>query len=88
MTRFQLEHVIRAAGAIADDDDIVVVGCPSILGAFPDAPAELLVSRRVDVCPRIFPGRVALIDGSIGEGSPFERDGGSSFGLRKPVCID
>lgn len=73
MTRLQLEHLIRAAGTIADDDDIVVIGSQAILGQFPAAPAELLVSREADVYPRSHPERADLIDGSIGEGSPFER---------------
>lgn len=73
MTRLQLEHVIRAAGTIADDDDIIVVGSQAILGQFPDAPVEFLVSREADVYPRNYPERADLIDGSIGEASPFER---------------
>jgi len=68
-----LEHIIRAAGTIADDDDIVVIGSQSILGQFPGAPEEFLVSREADVYPRKYPERADLIDGSIGEGSPFER---------------
>lgn len=76
MTRSQLEHVIRVAGMISDDDDIVVIGSQSILGSFPDAPAELLVSREADVYPRTYPERAELIDGSIGEGSPFEQEFG------------
>jgi hypothetical protein len=76
MTRLQLEHVIRAAGTIADDDDIVVIGSQAILGEFPDAPRELLVSREADVYPRTHPERSDLIDGSIGEGSPFDREYG------------
>ncbi len=76
MTRLQLEHVIRAAGTIADDDDIVVIGSQAILGQFPAAPLELLVSREADVYPRAHPERADLIDGSIGEGSPFERQYG------------
>lgn len=76
MTRLQLEHLIRAAGTIADDDDIVVIGSQAILGQFPAAPPELLVSREADVFPRSHPERADLIDGSIGEGSPFEREYG------------
>ncbi|MGA3041185.1 MAG: hypothetical protein ABSF54_10410 [Bryobacteraceae bacterium] len=45
MTRAQLEHVIRAAGTIADVDDVVVIGSHAVLGEFPDAPAEFRVSR-------------------------------------------
>ena len=41
MTRSELEHVICAAGAIADDREIVVIGSQSVLGQFPDAPAAL-----------------------------------------------
>ena len=60
-------------GAIADDEDIVVIGSQAILGEFPEAPEELRLSREADVYPRTYPERADLIDGSIGEGSPFER---------------
>ncbi len=73
MTRLQLEHLIPAASTIADDSDIVVIGSQAILGQYPDAPAEFLVSKEADVFPRNHPERAELIDGSIGEGSPFER---------------
>jgi hypothetical protein len=76
MTRLQLEHLIRAAGTIADVDDIVVIGSQAILGQFPEAPRELLVSMEADLYPRLHPERAELIDGSIGEGSPFEREFG------------
>jgi hypothetical protein len=36
MTRADLEHIIRAAGAIADDADLIVVGSQAIPGQFPD----------------------------------------------------
>ncbi len=71
VNRSQLEHVIRAAATIADDDEIVVVGSQSVLGQFPDAPAELCVSNEADIYPRKYPERWELIDGSIGELSPF-----------------
>jgi hypothetical protein len=71
MNRRQLEHVLRAAADIADDDEIIVIGSQSILGAHPDAPAELLVSMEADLFPKNRPERWDLIDGSIGEGSPF-----------------
>jgi hypothetical protein len=71
MKRSELEHLIRAAGSIADDTEIVVVGSQSILGQFPDAPASLLVSAEADVFPLNRPELSDLIDGTIGEGSPF-----------------
>ena len=48
MKRSELEHLIRAAGSIADDTEIVVVGSQSILGQYPDAPASLLVSAEAE----------------------------------------
>jgi len=71
MNRPDLEHIIRAAAEIANDDEIVVFESQAILGSFPDAPKELLVSTEADVYPRNRPDRADLIDGSIGEGSPF-----------------
>jgi hypothetical protein len=71
MTRQQLEHLIRAAAVIADDDEIVVIGSQAILGPYPDAPAALLVSVEADLYPRHHPERADLIDGTIGELSPF-----------------
>ena len=71
MNRAQLEHVIRAAATIAGDDEIVVIGSQAILGRHPDAPPELLVSADVDIYPRNHPERADLVEGSIGELSPF-----------------
>ena len=71
MKRSELEHLIRAAGSIANDLEIVVIGSQSILGQFPNAPPSLLVSAEADVFPLNHPELSDLIDGSIGEGSPF-----------------
>ncbi len=71
MKRSELEHVFRAAGAIADDQEIVVSGSQTILGQFPDVPAVLLASTEADVFPLNHPERAELIDGSISEGSSF-----------------
>jgi hypothetical protein len=71
MTRAQLEHLLRAAAAVVDDDEIVVIGSQAVLGQFPTAPPEMLVSMEADLFPRNHPERSDLIDGSIGELSPF-----------------
>lgn len=76
MTRSELEHLIRAAGAIADDREIVVIGSQSVLGQFPRAPAALLASMEADVYPLNRPERSDLIDGAIGEGSSFHEQFG------------
>ncbi len=71
MTRAELEHLIRVAADIAQDDEIVIVGSQALLGQFPDAPATLRVSVEADLYPKNHPERAELIDGSIGEASPF-----------------
>ncbi|MBM3849610.1 MAG: hypothetical protein FJ396_05370 [Verrucomicrobia bacterium] len=71
MTRNQLEHVIRAAAGNADVREIVVIGSQSILGAFPNAPEDLLASMEADVFPKDRPELSIVIDGSIGERSMF-----------------
>ncbi len=71
MTRDQLEHLIRAAAAIAADDAIVVIGSQAILGQFPNAPEPMRVSVEADLFPLHHPERAGLIEGSIGELSPF-----------------
>lgn len=72
MNRTQLEHVIRAAGAIAETDTLIVIGSQAILASCPDAPVELVTSREVDLYPAEDPSKADLIDGSIGEGSLFD----------------
>ncbi len=76
MTREQLEHLLRASAEIARDEEIVVIGSPAILGQFPDAPVSLRASVEADLYPRNHPERADLIDGSIGELSPFHRQYG------------
>lgn len=73
MNRRQLEHVIRAAAAISEDDEIIILGSQAILGQFPDAPASLLVSMEADLYPKNRPELAELIEGSIGELSPFHQ---------------
>jgi hypothetical protein len=76
MKRSELEHLIRAAGAIAEDSEIVIIGSQAILGQFPNAPASLVVSAEADVFPLNRPERSDLIDGAIGEGSRFHQEFG------------
>ena len=71
MRRSELEHVIRAASAITNEYEIVVVGSQSILGAVPEPSALLVASMEADVYPLHRPDLADLIDGAIGEGSPF-----------------
>jgi hypothetical protein len=76
MTRYQLEHVIRAAAASANVREIVVIGSQAILGSFPHPPEQLQQSMDADVYPKDRPELATVIDGAIGELSIFH----STFG--------
>lgn len=76
MLKSELEHIIRAASAITNQYEVIVVGSQSILGSVDFPPKECMESMEADI---IVPGNERLsdlIDGSIGEGSPFQ----DSFG--------
>lgn len=73
MNRSEVEHVLRAAAAIAQEQSFVVVGSQAILLLFPHAPAELLVSRELDLYPALHPEKADLIDGAIGALSSFDQ---------------
>jgi hypothetical protein len=73
MTRAALEHILRAAAAITNERDLVVIGSQAVLGQFPDAPSALLVSIEADIYARQAPDKSDLIDGAIGELSAFHQ---------------
>ncbi|MDB5872489.1 MAG: hypothetical protein JWQ07_1931 [Ramlibacter sp.] len=72
MKRSEAEHVLRAAAAITQEQSFVVVGSQAILFQFPHAPAELVVSRELDLYPAQSPAKADLIDGAIGPMSSFD----------------
>lgn len=69
----QLEHVLRAAAGITGADRFVIIGSQAILATAPHAPSALLVSVEVDLFTFRSPADADLIDGTIGEFSPFHR---------------
>jgi hypothetical protein len=73
MNRAALEHLLRAAAAITNERELVVIGSQAILGQFPEAPAALLTSIEADLYPRHAPHKSELIDGAIGELSSFHQ---------------
>lgn len=73
MTREELEHIIRASGAITDQYEFVIVGSQSILGSVPRPEAVFTVSMEADIYPLQAPELADRIDGAIGEGSQFHQ---------------
>jgi hypothetical protein len=73
MKRSQLEHILRAAAAITGADEFVIIGSQAVLATHPDPPEELTASIEADVFTFRSPRDADLIDGSIGESSPFHQ---------------
>lgn len=73
MRRADLEHVIRAAAVISGQREFVVIGSSALLATVPDPPELLQRTRDVDLYPLRAPELAQLIDGSIGELSPFHQ---------------
>jgi hypothetical protein len=76
MKRSELEHLVRAAGRIAGERELIVIGSQAILGQFPDAPPVLLRSMECDLYPRKRPHLADKVDGAIGEASKFHEQYG------------
>ena len=72
MTRDQLEHALRAVRTVTDESAFVIIGSQAILGQFPDAPEELLISQEVDIYAPANP-EADLIQGACGEHTDFPR---------------
>ena len=49
MTRQELEHIIRAAADVTNQEELIIIGSQAILGQYPNAPEELLISMEADV---------------------------------------
>ncbi|MEI2724380.1 MAG: DUF6036 family nucleotidyltransferase [Verrucomicrobiota bacterium] len=76
MKRSEIEHVLRAAKGIAGEDEFILIGSQSVLGALPDAPLVLRRSIELDIYPKHHPEKSDLIDGAIGERSLFHETHG------------
>ncbi len=87
MKLHQLEHIVRAAAAITNENPILVLGSQSILARFPNPPDPLGLSMEADVCPFNAPEKVDEISGAIGEITLFQSTHGYyAHGLPPEAC--
>jgi hypothetical protein len=80
MRREELAHILRAASQIADEQDVLVIGSQSILGAYDEdeLPDAAVASVEADVAffGDIDDVKADMVDGAMGEDSQFH----STFG--------
>jgi len=79
--REDLEHIIRAAGALLETDTVIIIGSQAILASYGEGelPSAATRSLEVDVLPLSDPDgtKADSIDGAMGEFSRFQE----SFGI-------
>lgn len=78
MQRTDLEHIIRAACRVAEQDQVLVIGSQSVLGTYSELelPEESTFSEEADVFPLFDDAdgtKSTQIDGTIGELSQFHQ---------------
>ncbi len=73
MKREHMEHILRAAAAITSEREFIVLGSQALLAAVPNLRPPLDQSMELDIYPANNPAAADLIDGTIGELSPFDQ---------------
>jgi hypothetical protein len=90
--RSDLEHIIRAAGDVLQETEVIIVGSQSILASFPELalPTEAARSLEADVLPLDDPHgeKADRVEGALGEFSPFdERFGIYADGVSEETSV-
>lgn len=90
MNREELEHIIRAAGDVLGESEVIIVGSQAILGApYEGLPKDVTLSVEVDVMATYDPdGSKALrLNGAIGEMTRFDESFGYyAEGVEDGLC--
>lgn len=76
MKRDDVAHIVRAAKAITNEREFVLIGSQAAHLQVADMPDVMQMSGELDIYPLRKPELSDLIDGAMGEGSPFHE----SFG--------
>lgn len=72
MKKQQVDHILRAAGRIAEDDQFIIIGSQSLHGKFPDLPDDLLASMKLDLYAKNQRANTELLN-ALGQDSEFHR---------------
>ena len=69
----ELEHIVRAASELTGETEFIAIGSQSLLVSFHDLPRELRRSPEFDITAKSKPQVADLIDGNLGEITPFHQ---------------
>ncbi len=81
MKKSQVEHVIRAASKICEEDEFIIIGSQSLHGKYPDIADDILMSQEVDLYLKKYIAKTELLN-VIGMDSPFHE----TFGYYADPC--
>ncbi len=79
----ELEHIVRVAREVTGETEFLAIGSQSLLVSFRDLPRELRRSPELDISARSNPQVADLIDGNLGEITPFRRQSEDQLTNRK-----
>ena len=71
MRRADVAHILRASRSLTNETEFVLVGSQSAHVSIADLPEVMRQSGELDIYPLRRPELAEVIDGAIGEGSPF-----------------
>lgn len=71
MNRAEVAHIVRAAQAITQEREFVLIGSQAAHLQIENLPDVMQMSGELDIYPLRRPDLADLIDGAMGEGSPF-----------------
>jgi hypothetical protein len=75
LRKADIAHIVRAATGVTGRDTFVIVGTGAVIAQLRTVPLDLMETREIDIYVPDTPDGDSfsdLIDGSIGEGSPFD----------------
>ena len=75
MKKQQLDHILRAAGAITGAEQFIIIGSQALHGKYPDLPDEIVRSIEVDLVAKDEEERTEWLN-AIGVDSPFHEQFG------------
>lgn len=79
MRRDKVEHILRAAGVVTGKTEFVLIGSAAVVAWRADLPAEMIMSRDIDLFAFDAPDHEEVseqLDGSLGQASPFDQEFG------------
>lgn len=74
LDRPKIDHIVRAVAAITDEKCFVIIGTGAFIASVKNVPLNMMLTRELDIySDGADPDKLSeLIDGTMGEGSPFD----------------